>query len=222
MIKFKKAIKGFIAIALSTCILTAASLAYTGTGTVKVNTYLNIRSSASTGSAIVGKLYNGTNVTIIDSSSGWYKVSYNGTTGWVSGSYLTLAQASTDASRIQTVINTANSMLGVNYAYAGTSPTTGFDCSGLTMYCYAKASVILPHSASSQSAMGISVSRSNLHPGDIIFFGTSVSGSINHCGIYIGNNNFINAQSGAGSVKQASLTTSYWSNAFITARRYIY
>lgn len=222
MLKFKKVIKGFIAATLSACLLTAASLAYTGTGTVKVNTYLNIRSSASTSSAIVGKLYNGTNVKITDNSNGWYKISYNGMTGWVSSSYLTLPQVGPASSRIQTAINTANNMLGVNYAFAGASPTTGFDCSGLTMYCYAKAGVTLPHSAASQSAMGIPVSRSNLQPGDIIFFGTSVSGTINHCGIYIGNNNFINSQSGAGSVKQASLTTGYWSNAYITARRYIY
>lgn len=222
MFKFKRIIKSFIAAALSACILTAGSLAYTGTGTVKVNTYLNIRSSGSTNSAIIGKLYNGTNVKITDSSSGWYKISYNGTTGWVSSSYLKLAQAGTASSRIKTVTSTANSLLGVNYASKGTSPATGFDCSGFTMFCYAKAGVTLPHSSTSQAAMGIPVSRSNLQPGDIIFFGTSGNGTVNHCGIYIGNNNFINAQSGAGSVKQASLTISYWSNAYITARRYIY
>jgi cell wall-associated NlpC family hydrolase len=220
MLKLKKIISGVIAAALSAGIMTFSTLAYTGTGTVKVSTYLNVRSSASTSSVIVGKLYSGTKVTITGSSNGWYKISCNGISGWASGSYITLTGST--SSGIQTVIDTAKKMIGVKYAYAGASPATGFDCSGLAMYCYAKAGVTLPHYTKSQVSMGISVSRSNLQAGDLIFFSTTGSGTINHVGIYIGNNSFINAQSGAGLVKQASLTTSYWSNAYVTARRYIY
>jgi cell wall-associated NlpC family hydrolase len=219
MYKLKKLIKATVAAAISTCILTAAVFAYSGTGTVKVTTCLNVRSSSSTSSTIIGKLYNGTQISLIDSSNGWYKISYNGITGWVSGNYITVTPASTN---IQKVVDTAKSMLGVKYSFAGVSPTTGFDCSGLTMYCYSKTGITLPHNSSAQATMGIAVSRANLQPGDLIFFGTSGSGTINHVGIYIGNTNFINAQSGAGLVKQASLSTSYWSNAYIKARRYIY
>lgn len=218
MMNFKKALKGTTAAVLSACALTIASFAYTGTGTVKVSTSLNVRSSASTSSSIIGKLYNGNTVTITGSTDGWYKISYNGRTAWISSSYVTIPS---NSSRIQTVIDTAKSMIGVKYIYAGASPSTGFDCSGLTMYAYAKAGVSLPHNSVSQSKLGIAVSRSNLQPGDLVFFATSGSG-INHVGIYIGNNNFINAQSGAGQVKQQSLATSYWSNAYVTARRYIY
>lgn len=221
MLKLKKTLKCTIAAVLSACALTTASLAYTGTGTVKVNTCLNVRSSASTSSSIIGKLYNGAAVTITGSSNGWYKISYNGTTAWVSSSYVTVPSSST-SSKIQTIVNTAKSMIGVKYKYAAASPSTGFDCSGLTMYCYSKADITLPHNSVSQSKLGTAVSRANLQPGDLIFFSTSGAGTINHVGIYIGSNNFINAQSGAGQVKQASLSTSYWSNAYVTARRYIY
>jgi len=219
MFKLSRKIKYAVAATLSVCMLTAATLAFSGTGTVSVGTYLNVRSSASTTSTVIGKLNNGTKVTIVDSTTGWYKINYNGKTGWVSSGYVTVSSNST---RIQTVVNTAKSTLGVKYVYGGASSATGFDCSGLTMYAYGKAGVTLPHSAASQSKMGIAVSRSNLQPGDLIFFGTSTKGVVNHIGIYIGGGNFINAQSGAGYVKEANLSNTYWSGVYITARRYIY
>lgn len=214
MFKIRKTLMRLTATALSICMLTIASLAYTGTGTVKVNTYLNVRSSASTSASIIGKLYNGTNVTITGSTNGWYKINYNGGSGWVSSSYITTSSKAT------TVVNTAKSCLGVKYIYGGAT-TSGFDCSGLTMYCYSKIGITLPHNSLAQSKLGTYIKRTNLQPGDLIFFDTSGGKSINHVGIYIGNNSFISAQSGAGSVKTASLSTSYWSTAYVTARRYI-
>jgi Cell wall-associated hydrolases (invasion-associated proteins) len=215
---YKRCLRGVVAGAVMTCVLAATAFAYSGAGTVKVSTYLNVRSSPSTSASIVGKLYNGTKVTIVDSSNGWYKISFNGSTAWISGSYVTLSSA---AGRIQTVISTANSVLGVKYVYGGASPSTGFDCSGLVLYAFSKAGVTLPHNASMQSTLGVPVSRASLQPGDVIFFSTDGSGSINHNGIYIGNGSFINAQSGAGDVQVASLSVSYWSSKYITARRYI-
>lgn len=221
MLKFKKIITGTIAAISAVCILSISVFAYSNTGTVNVSTYLNVRSYASTSSSIVGKLYSGSKVSIIGGAYGWYKISFNGSTAWVSSNYIQLPES--NSTRIQTVINTANSMLGVRYLYGGSSPATGFDCSGLTMYAYEKAGIFLPHRASDQANLGTWVSRSNLKPGDLVFFDTDGgNNSISHVGIYIGNQNFISARSGSTmKVTTASLTNSYWSSVYMTARRYI-
>lgn len=223
MLRTTKFFKVAAATAVSASVLTVAAFAYSGPGTVKVSTDLNVRASDSTSSKIIGKLYNGNKLSITGSANGWYKISYNGSTGWVSSDYVTVTSpASSVSSRQQTVVNAAESELGVQYVFDGASPSTGFDCSGLTMYAYSKIGITLPHYTQSQAAMGTAVSRSSLEPGDIIFFDTDGNGSINHAGIYIGNGDFIDAQSGAGKVMEQSLSTDYWSNAYMTARRYIY
>jgi cell wall-associated NlpC family hydrolase len=221
MVKLKEIMKRLSAFLVFTYVLTVSTLAYTGTGTVKAATIVDVMSSCSASSTVVGKLYNGTAVDIIGKSGSWYKISYSGATGWVLGEYLTAITASGTDSDIQTVLGTAETMIGVAYAYSGTSPTTGFDCSGFTMYCYAQAGVELPHSAEAQSAMGTSVAEEDLQPGDLVFFDTDNDGTINHVGIYIGNDNFISAVSTSWIVKEDSLASNYWSDRYATSRRYI-
>ena len=189
---------------------------------VDVTNYLNIRSAGSTAAAITGELYNDTLVTIIDSSSdGWSEVAYYGGTGWVSSQYLKLGNAYISSNpKIQTVTDTAQRMIGVPYVFAGAS-TSGFDCSGLTLYAYSKIGVTLPHSAAQQATLGTAVSRANPQPGDLVFFDTDGgNNNITHVGIYIGNNMFVNAESGTMQrVNECSLSNSYWSGAYMTARR---
>ncbi len=193
----------------------------TQTGTVNVasSSYLNVRSAASGTASIIGKFASGAQVTILSSSNGWYQISYNNATGWVSGQYITVSSGSSDKAQI--AVNTANSAVGVRYVFAGAS-MSGMDCSGLVVYSYAKAGITLPHSSAQQATLGVAVSKSNLQPGDLVFFDTDGGlNNINHVGIYIGNNNFVSAQSGAGTVKVASLTNSYWASTYMTARRII-
>ena len=213
--KQKKILAVLAAIGLLTGMPTAFASAST-TGTVHVSTYLNVRSAGNTGAPVIGKLYNGAQVAILDTANGWDKVSYSGRTGWISGLYVV------SASKAQAVVDAAKSQLGVAYVYGGATPYKALDCSGLTMYAYSKAGISLPHSSAEQAKRGWQVSRSDLRPGDLLFFDTD-GGSLNvtHCGIYIGNGTFISAQSGAGVVKEASLSNSYWSKAFVTARRII-
>jgi cell wall-associated NlpC family hydrolase len=92
------------------------------------------------------------------------------------------------ASRPGIVINTAMKYMGVPYVWGGSSPS-GFDCSGLVRYCFAKVGISLPHSSAMQYHYGRHVSRSQLKPGDLVFF----YNPIHHVGIYIGNGNMINA-----------------------------
>jgi cell wall-associated NlpC family hydrolase len=112
------------------------------------------------------------------------------------------------SSRPGIVINTAMKYLGVPYVWGGASPR-GFDCSGLVLYCYAKVGIRLPHSSAMQYNYGTHVSRSQLKPGDLVFF----YNPIHHVGIYIGNGNMINA---TGNHVQIGTV---WKNSFYGATR---
>ncbi len=98
------------------------------------------------------------------------------------------------------VVALAKQHLGTPYVWGGESPG-GFDCSGLMQYAYAAAGVSLPHSSRMQSQMGTPVSRSDLQPGDLVFFYSPVS----HVGIYIGNGQMVHAPTSGDVVKVASI-----------------
>ena len=89
------------------------------------------------------------------------------------------------------VVAIAQKYLGVPYVWGGASPS-GFDCSGLVMYCYAQLGVSLPHNAAMQYADCTPVAQSAAQPGDLVFFGYS-AGSIHHVGIYVGGGSMIDA-----------------------------
>ena len=88
------------------------------------------------------------------------------------------------------VVGIAQRYLGVPYVYGGASPS-GFDCSGLTMYCYAQMGIGLSHGATDQQHASTPVPISALQPGDLVFFG-SASYSY-HVGIYVGGGSMIHA-----------------------------
>jgi cell wall-associated NlpC family hydrolase len=100
----------------------------------------------------------------------------------------------------QTAVDTALAQLGDPYVWAASGPNS-FDCSGLTQFAYAAAGISLPHSSSAQSGMGAPVSRSDLQPGDLVFFYSPVS----HVGIYIGNGQMVHASTSGEPVKISSL-----------------
>ena len=88
------------------------------------------------------------------------------------------------------------------YVYGGAGPS-GFDCSGFTMYIYGQFGIRLPHGATDQMRYGAAVDRSQLQPGDLIFFHDDYysSSTASHCGIYVGNDQFVHASTyGSGGV----------------------
>ncbi|MGH4050156.1 MAG: NlpC/P60 family protein [Clostridium sp.] len=86
------------------------------------------------------------------------------------------------------VIAYASKFMGIPYVWGGTSPS-GFDCSGFTQYVFAHFGVNLPRVAQAQQNVGTRISRANLQPGDLVFFGSPA----HHVGIYVGNGSMINA-----------------------------
>ena len=116
------------------------------------------------------------------------------------------------------IVAEAKKYLGVRYVYGGASPS-GFDCSGLVYYVLKQFGYSPYRTPADQIRMGTSVSKSNLQPGDIVFFAGTAGTGITHVGIYAGNGQFIHAPNSRSTVSYADLTTGYWANHYYGARR---
>jgi cell wall-associated NlpC family hydrolase len=110
------------------------------------------------------------------------------------------------------VVGIAMQYLGRPYAWGGASPA-GFDCSGFVMYVFAQIGVSLPHSSYAQFGAGVPVSRSDLQPGDLVFFDGA-----GHVGIYIGGDSFIHSPH-TGDVVKISSITGWYASTYVGARR---
>jgi peptidoglycan DL-endopeptidase CwlO len=110
------------------------------------------------------------------------------------------------------VVGIAMQFLGTPYVYGGSSPS-GFDCSGFVMYVYSKVGVSLPHNAAAQYGHGTPVDRSQLQPGDLVFFN-----GLGHNGIYVGGGSFIHSPH-TGDVVKISSMTGWYASTYVGARR---
>ena len=104
------------------------------------------------------------------------------------------------AARYGQVVPIALQYLGIPYVWGGSSPSTGFDCSGFTSYVFAQVGVYLPHHAASQYSMGTPVPYDQLAAGDLVFFS-----GLGHVGIYIGGGQFVHAPHTGDVVRISSL-----------------
>ncbi len=133
------------------------------------------------------------------------------------------AEASADDSRAMgaDVVVQALALLGTPYRYGGTTPETGFDCSGLVRHVYASAlKWDLPRRSEDMGAVGKPVSRTELQPGDLVFFNT-LRRAYSHVAIYIGEGRFVHAPAGKGQVRIEGLNDRYWMARFDGARRIV-
>ncbi|WP_392486618.1 C40 family peptidase [Haloimpatiens sp. FM7315] len=116
----------------------------------------------------------------------------------------------------KSIVDYAYNFLGKPYVWGAEGPYA-FDCSGLTLHVYRSFGIKLPHYTVYQANLGQGVEKSDLMPGDLIFFNTS--GSLSHVGMYIGNGNFIHASSGSHRVIVSNLGQSYYKARYAKACR---
>ena len=122
------------------------------------------------------------------------------------------------SSKASAIINKAYSKMGSPYVWGAEGPNS-FDCSGFTSYVFRHAAGIsLPRTSISQAGVGVSVSKSQLKPGDLVFFDSDRDGDISHVGIYVGGGKFIHASSSKG-VTVSSLNSSFYSSVYKGAKR---
>ena len=194
---------------------------------------LNVRSGPGTNYSKVGSLSKGTEVTVHSSSNGWAKITSSSVSGYVSEQYLSATKPSTpdnnisndssNTDRASKVVSFAKQQLGKPYVWGAQGPSS-FDCSGFTYYVYKNSvGVTLNRTSADQSKNGSYVSKSSLRAGDLVFFDTSGpnNGAISHVGIYIGNGQMIHSSSSKGQIVIVNMNTSYWNNAYVTARRIV-
>lgn len=211
------------------------------------STTVNVRQEANTSSTIVTTVALNTEVQVYSEENGWSKVKVNNVEGYISTSLLSNSKQETSRSQStsrrtsstktttnktsqtttqttnvpassngSSIVATAKQYLGYKYTYGGSSPSTGFDCSGFTSYIFKQHGISLNRTAAGQYSNGVSVSRANLQPGDLVMFGKS---GINHVAIYIGGGQIIHASTPSTGVRIDSLSTGYYNNNYVGARR---
>lgn len=138
----------------------------------------------------------------------------SGSNGSSSGSTSNTTSASGSA-----IVSKAKQYLGVPYVWGGASPS-GFDCSGLVYYVLNSVGISVPRSLAQQQNMGTYVAKSDLQPGDIVYFQNTYASGISHVGIYVGDGKFIHAPHSGAVVSYADLNSTYYTQHYYSARRF--
>jgi cell wall-associated NlpC family hydrolase len=113
----------------------------------------------------------------------------------------------------------AMGLLGVPYKRGGISEEKGFDCSGFVRHMFEKSvGLVLPRRAEDQAKVTEEINRSELKPGDLVFFNT-MKRTFSHVGIYVGDGKFIHAPRPGKSVRVDDMREAYWQKRFNGARR---
>lgn len=122
----------------------------------------------------------------------------------------------------ETAMNKLMHQVGKPYRWGGTSPNTGFDCSGLVYYAYKDLMRIkMPRTANEMYHLrdAAPIARGELESGDLVFFRISKRGAADHVGVYVGNGKFIQSPRTGEDIKISYLADNYWQDHYIGARR---
>ena len=204
--------------------LDVATKAETDLGYGKVDadgSTLNMRAGASTSFDSLCSIPSGTVLELEGVYEGWYKVTYAGNTGYVSSDYITITTEPTTTSSSalgEQIVALAKQYLGTPYVLGGNGPSS-FDCSGFTKYIYAQFGYTLNRTATDQLQNGVSISRDELQPGDLVFFRYRTSKPVSHVGIYIGGGEFIHASTNRYVVQIDQMNSGHYDNVYVYARR---
>ena len=116
------------------------------------------------------------------------------------------------------VVATAKTQIGRQYKYGGSTPKTGFDCSGLIQWSYKQHGVKVPRQAKDQAKAGRAVKKSQLQPGDIVVFRISSRSGV-HTGLYSGKGKFVHSPSSGKKIREDSINSDYWKRRYVSGRR---
>jgi cell wall-associated NlpC family hydrolase len=123
------------------------------------------------------------------------------------------------SNRIGDVVLQALALAGLQYRYGGNSTTTGMDCSALVQHVYRQAwQQELPRTAEGISYAGERITKTDLEPGDLVFFNTRHR-PYSHVGIYLGQGKFVHSPSAGSHVRVDNMAVKYWNTRFNGARR---
>lgn len=173
---------------------------------------LRVREQATTDSATLSTVNKDEELVVTEVLDGWVKVEVDNYEGYVSADYVTTAMklktgntmkeltfgSGVSQTRVD-LVNYALQFVGNRYVWGGESLTRGVDCSGFTMKIYQRYGIYLPHSSRAQPNHGTKISRSEIRPGDLIFYGNGKS--INHVAIYMGNGQVVHASNARDGIK---------------------
>ncbi|QZA79573.1 C40 family peptidase [Deefgea piscis] len=129
------------------------------------------------------------------------------------------AEKQADYTPAQDLLLSAMSLIGVKYTWGGDTPESGLDCSGFIRYVFQNSmNLTLPRTAFEMAQKGKTIDKSELKPGDLVFFNT-LGRTFSHVGIYLGDNRFIHSPRAGRSVEVANMGINYWTTRFTGARR---
>ncbi|PFJ08373.1 peptidase P60 [Bacillus cereus] len=199
-------------------------------GSYVVNTgALKVRTGPATYNAVIGGVTNGTVLNVTGAENGWYKINHNGRTGYVSADFVkfvkdgvsnVVTNGNQGTNQVQkptaptggdtsSIAGFAKSLDHSPYRATGTTPD-GFDCSGFIHYVLNKTG----HQGARQTVAGYWSSKtktSNPQPGDLVYFQNTYKPGPSHMGVYLGNGQFISAETDKIGVRISSVSNSYWS-----------
>ncbi|HOQ16445.1 MAG TPA: NlpC/P60 family protein [Defluviitaleaceae bacterium] len=192
---------------------------------------VNIRVEPNTSCKVLGQVNRSDPLVVTGKTGNWYKIDYKGQEAYIFGDYVKVLDKNVLADKKEEavtsynknadeIITYAKQFIGTPYRYGGTDLTRGVDCSGFTQSVMKKFGISLSRSSSSQANDGYYVAKSDLQPGDLVFFDTSGpnNGAISHVAIYIGNNSIIHSECSRG-VTIDSLSEDYYARRYVKAVR---
>jgi len=223
---------GFISVPLLDRIRDAAN--FNAAGSISGSS-VNMRERPNTSSSVLSTHASGTVMKIIGINAGWYKVEHGSQTGYVRSDFMNILSQN-EASSAGIAIDSASSatrslgqqiadygvsLVGVRYVWAGNS-TSGFDCSGFVTYVLKNFGIsVTRQSAGMYRNNGTSINKSDLMPGDLVFFSRNGS-NVSHVGIYVGDSKYVHSSSSGGvGVIVSSMNTSWASSTYFGAKRVI-
>ena len=204
--------------------------------------FVNVRARPNITSDLLATYTESTEMTVIGINNGWYKVRHDGLTGYVRSDFMSIVKgtrASTNSGTAtgssgksavyiappanlplgEKIVDYALSFLGTKYVWGGTSPS-GFDCSGLVTYVLKYFDISVERTAHDQyKNNGAAVSKSDLSPGDLVFFSSRGGSYVTHVGIYIGDDEFVHASTASTGVIVSRLDSAYYTSVWHGAKR---